>query len=720
METAGISERDIESRLPRSTVVKNKSAATVQITSEQIVREAKQLQEKDFQAPTQHITNEAELGEYRLRKRKEWEDVLRMKRWNLSIWAKYASWEEQQKDYRRARSVWERCLDIQHTSVPTWLKYAEMEMRNRFVNHARNIWDRAVTILPRVDQLWYKYIHMEEMLGNIAGARQVFERWMKWEPDHNGWAAFIKMELRYKENDRARDIYERYVQCLPTIKAWVRYAKFEFNAGDVARARAVYERAVQLLDGETAIEALFLKFAEFEEKVKEVERARAIYRYALDHIPKAQATAVFQRAIAFEKQHGDRSGIEDVIVGQRRFQYEEEVARNSHNYDAWFDYCRLEESAGDPDKIREVYERAIGNVPLPLDAPAKRFWQRYIYLWLNYAVWEELEAEDAERTREVYRNCLKLIPHDIFTFAKVWIMAAQFEIRQQRLDAARRILGIAIGTCPKDKLFKAYIDTEHSLGNMDRCRRLYEKYLEWDATRCASWARFAELENSLDETERARGIYELAIAQPQLDMPELLWKAYIDMEVGEGQREAARKLYKRLLERTGHVKVWLSYAAFEAAPLPLLLEDNSEASPETAAQAAEDAGGSEAAAVREVTARSVYESAFRQLRLTQPDAKEEAVMLLEAWLEFEGQTSRCDEDRAASLAAVQKKQPRQVKRKRRVVTEGGVDAGMEEYLDYIFPDEAGAAPNLKLLEAAQRWKAAQAAAAADADTAETS
>lgn len=39
----------------------------------------------------------------------------------------------------------------------------------------------------------YKYIHMEEMLGNVAGARQVFERWMKWEPDHNGWAAFIKV-----------------------------------------------------------------------------------------------------------------------------------------------------------------------------------------------------------------------------------------------------------------------------------------------------------------------------------------------------------------------------------------------------------------------------------------------------------------------------------------------------------------------------------------------
>ena len=66
-----------------------------------------------------------------------------------------------------------------------------------------------------------------------------------------------------------------------------------------------------------------------------------------------------------------------------------------------------------------MYERAIGNVPLPLDAPEKRFWQRYIYLWVNYAIWEEMEAEDPARTREVYRNCLKLIPHQVFTFAKV-------------------------------------------------------------------------------------------------------------------------------------------------------------------------------------------------------------------------------------------------------------------------------------------------------------
>lgn len=41
-------------------------------------------------------------------------------------------------------------------------------------------------------------------------------------------------------------------------------------------------------------------------------------RYALDHIPKAQAGSLYARFVAFEKQHGDRAGIEDVVVSKRR------------------------------------------------------------------------------------------------------------------------------------------------------------------------------------------------------------------------------------------------------------------------------------------------------------------------------------------------------------------------------------------------------------------
>ena len=49
-----------------------------------------------------------------------------------------------------------------------------------------------------------------------------------------------------------------------------------------------------------------------------MDRARAIYKYALDHIPKDQAESLYARFVAFEKQHGDREGIEDVVVSKRR------------------------------------------------------------------------------------------------------------------------------------------------------------------------------------------------------------------------------------------------------------------------------------------------------------------------------------------------------------------------------------------------------------------
>ncbi|CAF4240673.1 unnamed protein product, partial [Rotaria magnacalcarata] len=70
----------------------------------------------------------------------------------------------------------------------------------------------------------------------------------------------------------------------------------------------------------------------------------------------------------------------------------------------------------------------------------KRYWRRYIYIWINYALFEELEAEDIERTREVYKACINLIPHKKFTFAKIWLYYAHFEIRQKELGSVRKIL----------------------------------------------------------------------------------------------------------------------------------------------------------------------------------------------------------------------------------------------------------------------------------------
>jgi len=654
--------------MPRVAKVKNKMAAPVQITAEQLLREAKERElELVPPPPKQKISDPDELADYRMRKRKMFEDNIRKNRGVMTNWIKYAQWEESQKEIQRARSIWERTLDVDHRNITVWLKYAEMEMRSRQINHARNIWDRAVTVLPRANQFWYKYTYMEEMLGNIAGGRQVFERWMEWEPEEQAWHSYINFELRYKELDRARTIYEKFVLVHPEVKNWIKYAKFEEKNSYINSSRSIYERAVDFYGEDNISEQILIAFAKFEESQREHERARVIYKFALDHLPKSQCEDIYKHYTVHEKKFGSRAAIEDVIVSKRRFKYEEEVKANPMNYDAWFDLLRLLESDGELEQIRDTYERAIANIP---PSHVKRHWRRYIYLWINYALYEELEAEDPQRTREVYKACLDVIPHKKFTFAKIWLMLAQFEIRQKNLQGARKVLGTAIGKCPKNKVFRGYIDLELQLREFDRCRMLYQKFLEFTPGNCTTWMKYSELEAILGDVERARSILELAITQPRLDMPEVLWKSFIDFEIEQEEYDNARGLYRRLLERTQHVKVWTSYARFELA-LP------------------------------ELSAMEAARRVFRQanVELKPQEDKEERLLLLEAWLAVEEEGGN-----DASRKEVEGLMPEKIKKRRKIQTEDGSDAGWEEYHDYIFPDEESAKPNLKLLALAKRWK----------------
>jgi len=94
--------------------------------------------------------------------------------------------------------------------------------------------------------------------------------------------------------------------------------------------------------------------------------------------------------------------LESTVLGKRRIQYEEELSHDGRNYDVWFDYVRLEENAmrdlredGEDveegiGRVREVYERAVAQVP---PGGEKRHWRRYIFLWLDYALFEEIETK---------------------------------------------------------------------------------------------------------------------------------------------------------------------------------------------------------------------------------------------------------------------------------------------------------------------------------------
>ncbi|KAG6405824.1 hypothetical protein SASPL_133418 [Salvia splendens] len=434
--------------------------------------------------------------------------------------------------------------------------------------------------------------------------------------------------------------------------------------GEIARARnCCYERPVNKLGDDEEAEELFVAFAEFEEKCKETERARCIYKFALDHIPKGRAEELYKKFVAFEKQYGDREGIEDAIVGKRRFQYEDEVGKNPLNYDVWFDYIRLEESCGNRQRIEDVYERAIGNLP---PAQEKRYWQHV------------LDAQDVDRTRDIYNLCLKMIPHEKFSFAKIWLMAAQFEIRQLNIDRARdriemhknigdhrnewnslflnsiNALTLAAATMAgiasmskgdatavalsstamyvaatgmlsivnkiqppqlaveqrnATRLFKQLhnqIQIILSIGNPNliHVKEFMDKVLALDRAfplplLGAMLDKFpATVEpalwwphNGRKQPKTSKGYNGIGderscfdgCGSPLVSHETILWnslnhngrtvfsRAYIDFEISESEYGRTRGLYERLLNRTKHLKVWISYAKFEASAMEEVL-----------------------------------------------------------------------------------------------------------------------------------------------------
>ncbi|KAJ3710718.1 pre-mRNA-splicing factor CLF1 [Lentinula raphanica] len=673
----------MDGRAPR---IKNRAPAAIQ---------AQERQESAFRAPKQRVEDFEELHEYRGRKRKEFEERIRRTRGSIKEWLQYANWEASQNEFARSRSVYERALDVDPRSIQLWLSYTEMELKNRNVQHARNLFDRAVTLLPRVDQLWYKYVYLEELLQNVPGARQVFERWMKWEPDDKAWQAYIKMEERYGELDRASAIYERWIA-----------GKFEEERQRLDKAREVFQTALDFYgDDEEQVEkaqAVFSAFAKMETRLKEYERARVIYKFALARIPRSKSAGLYASYTRFEKQHGTRTTLESTVLGKRRIQYEEELSHDGRNYDVWFDYARLEEGAfrdlrgegatteeeeGAIGRVREVYERAVAQVP---PGGEKRHWRRYIYLWLDYALFEEIETKDYSRTRQIYQTAISLVPHKAFTFAKLWIMFAKFEIRRLDLPAARKIMGTAIGMCPKEKLFKGYIELETDLREFDRVRKLYEKYLEFDPANSSAWIKYAEIESQLEDFARTRAIFELGISQSPLSMPELLWKAYIDFETEEGERETARSLYERLISLSGHVKVWISYALFEAESIPV---------PRAMREEEEDEDAEPKMVPGDPDrARQVFDRAYKELK--SKGLKDERVALLEVWKTFEETHGTADDvTKVSSMMPI-------VTKKRHVDQETGQ---MVEDWELVFADDErdNNPTSFKFLQMAHAWKSNQ-------------
>ena len=504
---------------------RNKAPSSFQITAEQIIKESQAHRTDEIAIPIQVINDEDELNDFKLRVRKEFEDQLRRQKENINCWLKYADWEQHQTEFVRARSIYERAIEIDYKNESIWMRYAEMEMKHKFINYARNVFERACKLLPKVDKFWLNWTLMEEKLGNYIGAREIYKSWMSYNPDDKAWISFSKFEERMGQIDNCRNVLYEYMNVKNSSQSYIKVAKFEEKHHNIKNARNIYEKGIQKLGNEALKEKYFMEYIKFEMKYKNYDKCRDLFKFALENI-KEDKNKLSEFYEKFEKMYGTKETLDEMIIKKRKLYYENELEKNNMNYDFWFDYLKLEEDYGTKESIRELYEKAISNVP-PINE--KKYWRRYIYLWINYAFYEELINKDIERAGEIYKNVLNLIPHNIFTFGKIWILYAEYYIRNNNLDKARKIFGLNLAVCPKENVIKRYLNIEEDLGNIDRVRTIFQSYIEKKPENSKMWIKYAEFEKDLEEYERCESIYEAALTI-NLDYPEDVWKSYINSE----------------------------------------------------------------------------------------------------------------------------------------------------------------------------------------------
>ncbi|RCK62447.1 Pre-mRNA-splicing factor CLF1 [Candida viswanathii] len=693
-----------------------------QVTSKEILDVAFEKSKSAFTTPRQTIQDIEELNSYQQTKRREYEQHIHKNRLNLKQWIRYAKWEvENNHDFARARSIFERALDVNVQHIPFWVQYIELELSHKNVNHARNLLDRAVKTLPRVNKLWFLYVLTEEMLKDYQMVRSVFENWLAWHPDASAWDAYISFEARYEEVSRVRSIFRRYLSEFPQGYTWYKWIDYEMenNGQDIATIRAVFESAVDTLLAENPDDEKFfdlvVRWADWEAgAVNETERALEIYKVLLGGKVQIPASLRNRLQTAFKefkssiREDGKSSEIAEQL--KKLAKYRNAIKENPYDYDSWWSYITALESNGvkSTDELRTAFDTVVANNPK--DNYKSVEWRRYAMFWIRYALWEEFANGEIESARQVWNNCLKAIPHKQFSFAKVWIGYAEFELRNNVSDGltkSRKILGRAIGQTstvqPKTKLFQYYIDFEKKLGEWERVRQLFQKWLETaiatDTPAEHVVEKYLEFESSIGEYDRCDLILSVvnnladdAQAGESLDRGRLFGIS-VEFYKDEMKYDKVRELFRQLLDKEPTADNWISLALLESSiPSAKQLEEFLVANSEEFEVTVDE---EQIAKTREVFTEA--DAFFRKTK-----DNESRLAIVEAWKEYEEINGNDD-----SLAVVVAKLPTKVKKRRTV------DFIEEEYMEYVSPDEkVDEAPKgvNKFLASAKKWAATAATA----------
>ncbi|KAK6589509.1 hypothetical protein RS030_203058 [Cryptosporidium xiaoi] len=579
--------------------VKDKTSAPVQITVEQILKETysgyaenKNVQNSYNERNEFHEFRDSdELDEYVIRRRKEFEDIIRKKRWKISLYLSYAKWEALQHNFNNSRSIFERALNINYEHTRIWREYINMEIINGNINNARNLYERVIKLLPMVDEFWIKYVQMEQILKNYINVRHIFNNWIKWKPCKNIYFQYCKFEEECGEIELARNILNNLISLYPTQEAFLALARFELRYNNMASIKKIFDQMVYFhKSSNTQINPkTVVFFADVFVNEGKLEEAINIYNQGIS-LTEAQDRQFLKEKlfIVYKLEKKQRVDDTDEWKLNKIKQYRDVLSCNPIDFDHWFDFSIFAFQYLKPEDVQKIFDD-FSKVSAPKDDIIE--FEKYIYSHFLYLYYFETNISNSSK---IINKTLNSLINQVDAFkenknksinstnkpinssfdeecsrilSEVFIFFSGNQIRNGNLPSARKILGAGLGRIPCSRLFDYYINFELKLGNFDRCRLLFTKYIEFNPISADTWKKYMKFEYKLGEIKRFIGIAEAGISMPELDSPENIWEYYIEVMTKKGDYEMADNIYRRLLEKTQHHQVVMDYSTFIVSKL---------------------------------------------------------------------------------------------------------------------------------------------------------
>ena len=479
----------------------------------------------------------------------------------VRVWIKAADLE---KEVKAKKKVFRKALERIPNSVRLWKLAVELEEPE----DARILLARAVECCPSSTELWLALAKLE----TYENARKVLNTAREHIPtDRTIWISAAKLEEANGNNSMVQKIIDRAIKSLSASgveinkEFWMKDAMATETAGSILTCQAIIKAVIGVGVDEEDRKDTWLEDAEHCIKEKAFECARAVFAHALSVFPKKKS--IWLRAAFFEKNHGSRDSLENLLKEAVRHCPQEEVlwlmaakskwlagdvpaARlilslafkaNPNSEDIWLAAVKLESENNEYERARKLLNRARDPEK---GAPTARVFMKSAKL--------EWGLGDKKRALDLVDQGLK----NFDTYPKLWMMKGQLETELRQTEAARATFASGVKRCPDSiPLWGLMCDLELAHKNVTKARSVIEKARLRNSCNPDLWLKAVRIE--ADGGSRDQAMALMARALQECPTAGVLWAEAIMLE-NKPQRKAKSLDALKKCEHDPHVLLAVS------------------------------------------------------------------------------------------------------------------------------------------------------------------